>query len=130
MSNQQIADFVEANIQEFGDYSVTASDIMAKVHRLAFRRFEHGFAVIQNPNSASSLLWFVYVDAAHRGNGLGKQYMRIIQREFGQEFYLTLQCHKRLRPFYSRCGWRVVERDGDNRTMVWPADGINWMKRG
>lgn len=125
MTLPEIAAFVEANIQQFGKYEVTADDILSKLPNVTVRAFECGFALLQLSPSGNSL-WFLYVNEDQRGRGLGKQYLRTILKEFADTHYLTLFCHKRLRPFYSRAGFRVVERDGDSRKMIWPAEGVHW----
>lgn len=116
MTDTEIAEFVEANIGDFGDYDVTAADILAKQPH--FERFEHGFAIVNNSGKYNVELWFLYVAPEHRGRRIGHHYVRELQRKHASEYYMSLHCHKRLRPFYGSLGFRVEERNGDNRKMT------------
>lgn len=113
-ADRDIAEFIEEHIGEFGDYEITADEIMARSP--VFERFEHGFAVILKPDTCDMELWFLYVDPEHRGRRLGREYVRRIQKKF-PTYYMTLHCHKRLRPFYGSLGFTVTNREGDYRRM-------------
>jgi GNAT superfamily N-acetyltransferase len=116
MSDLEIAHFVQANIGEFGDYEITAQEILERP--IAIERWAHGFAIIINPGTYDVGLWWMYVRKECRGKGLGRKYMKQILRKYGSEWRMTLHCHKRLRPFYSSFGFRVYKRDGDSRRMM------------
>lgn len=116
LSDDQVFELIVSRLSEFGDYEVTLEDFNECRARLVVEKFEHGVAVMLF-NDVLPQLWFLYVDPEQRCKGLGRKYVRLIRRKFGNEYVVSLHCHKSLRPFYGSCGFRVVERYGDHRVM-------------
>ena len=116
MTDDEIIALIVERMDEFGDYDVSLEFIEERRDRLTIERFPHGVALLLNAGKYNQELWFLYVDPQYRGRRLGRQYVRYITKKY-DEFFLSLHCHKSLRPFYSACGFRVVERYGDNRKM-------------
>ena len=112
--SRDIAELIEANITEFGDYEITADQILARSP--VFEKFKHGCAVLLKPETCDMQLWFLYVDPAHRGKGLGRNYIRRIRKKY-PTYMMTLHCHERLQDFYESLGFTVTDIDGNDLRM-------------
>ncbi len=120
LSDDQVKDFLLAHLAEFGDYGLTPEEFEGRP--IAIERWEHGFAIVLNPHTCDVQLWWLYVDADRRGRKLGRRYMRDILAKYGQEWRMSLVCNVKLRAFYSSFGFRVIERNGERRTMMMKQD--------
>jgi ribosomal protein S18 acetylase RimI-like enzyme len=116
LSDDQVKEFLIAHLAEFGDYELTLKDFEGR--SIAIERWCDGFAIVLNPHTCDVQLWWLYVDAQHRGRKLGRRYMRQILAKYGKDWRMTLFCNVKLRAFYSSFGFRVIERDGEQRRMM------------
>lgn len=117
LSDEDLVAFIITHQKEFaGDWNVEIDDFKHAI----YKRFDYGFAILFKNEWCGFSLGFFWVDPSKRGRRIGKTYMRILMSEYADTYYMTLHCHKCLRAYYGSLGFRVIESQGDKRTMQGP----------
>ena len=127
-TDSEIATFAEAHAREF-DCDLDKLEIIAAIveGRSILVRRPYGFALVQIVNGTLPHLWLLYIAPAHRGNGLGRRFVREIVDEFGSSYHMTLRCAgPQRRKFFGRCGFVVESRDGEWRRMTTDREHWKW----
>lgn len=79
-------------------------------------RRDGAFAILRKPGSFGQFLAFLWVEPTRRRRGYGRRLVQELQAEFAQ-YPWRLRCHVGQRGFFTRLGFRVVERAGELREM-------------
>lgn len=127
MADADLARFAAAHSDEFGA-EIDPLHVIAAVseNRAAIVRRAYGFAVVLLMDGKLPHLWLLYVAAAQRGRGLGRQFVRELRKQF-DEFHMSLRCEGAARRrFFSRCGFVVESRDGEWRRMTTDHEWRRW----
>jgi len=77
---------------------------------------DQAFAILRKPGSFGQVLCFVWVEPARRRTGYGRRLVLELLAQF-PEYPWRLKCHVDQRAFFTRLGFRVVERAGVLREM-------------
>jgi len=104
-----------------GDFEICDEDVAKLRSRIeagdeVLVQAEHAFAIVKGADTPDQFLTFLWVDPEHRGKQYGKRLLRTLIERYSV-YHWNLKCHKRLRPYYSRFGFIVIERHGDIRRM-------------
>ena len=82
---------------------------------LLWRR-EGAFAILRKPGTFGQFLCFLWVEPGRRRKGYARRLVADLHAEFPQ-YPWRLKCHVEQRAFFTRLGFRVVERAGELREM-------------
>lgn len=126
MSDDEIDKLLVCQQAEMDASGLNRGDILAAVQsgKAVIERSSYGVAVINplrtSPDFKLPFLWLLYLPPDNRGQGHGRKFVRQILKKYADTHFMRLHAFgPRRSKFFSRFGFRVVERDNETglRTM-------------
>ena len=129
-TDAEVDAFLTEHRQEMDADGLEPGDVLAALSagRAVLERRAYGLAVIQlkkvsdprtGQNGLIPHLWLLWIDPQTRGLGLGRRFVRELLKLHARGYHMSLVCNgARRRAFFGRLGFRVVQRDGECRTMT------------
>jgi hypothetical protein len=116
MSIAELADFICANVNDFGIDPIDTTQLVIELtsEKAVIDKQTYGFAALipQKSLPAAKLLYFVWIAPKHRGQRIGRQYVRRLIREHQGDYVVVAVCYGKQRSkFFQKCGGQVVKWD-------------------
>lgn len=125
LTANELAHFVVAHQDELDVGGLVVGDITDAIAagRASLELRPFGFAIIEQKAAAAGgtipHLWLLFIAPEHRGQGLGRRFVRDLLLRYADDYHMSLYCHgARRRAFFGRLGFRIESRDGDMRRMT------------
>lgn len=125
MSDDQIDELLVTRQEEIGASGIERGEILAAVAsgKAVIERSDYGVAVVNPyrplPDFKQPFLWLLYVEPECRGRGYGRKLVREILRKHADTHFMRLHAYgARRSKFFSRFGFRVVERDNETGLRI------------